>query len=255
MASWEDVREGLQRLLNPWLQPEPSSSSTITISNVRRLFQSRFQLELSVTALGHVRLLDVLKDSRLHDVCVVSSQRSGQLLVTKAECHQDLYPVSPPGVWDAAGAWDTAACTGFFQVPMLTLPFMSFVSQDDATAWEDVHSDCSGALLSPGASPRGCAASEQLWKSTESSISESTAVEESHDCNLSSGSSDDIEENLESPRCWSAQAKISACHSHGDIAGPWQIEVRNTFIDLKMGGDGHLRSGGGARQRSHSQPA
>lgn len=248
VASWEDVRECLLRLLDPWFQPE-SSNNSITMSNVRRLFQTRFQLELSVTALGHVRLLDVLKDPRLHDVCSLHTQRSGQFLVTRPpQKRQQPCPVAPPGAWDAA------ACGGFFQmsaVPVL-LPFAALdLSQDKmVAAWDDVGSDCSVALLSPGASPRGHVSWSNPWKSKGCSTSESTA----EDCSLSSVSTDETEEGAESPRSLNGFSEVSACHPDETLGGQWQIEVKNTFIDVRGGCVGQQLVGGGARRRPHSVP-
>lgn len=65
----------------------------LTISNVKRLFLSRFQLELSITALGYTRLRQALSDPSLHDVCTLRTLRSGQVVV-KQPC-----PTTPPGVW------------------------------------------------------------------------------------------------------------------------------------------------------------
>lgn len=80
VASWDAVRVGLQCLLDQ-AQRQPFGISS---SNVRLLFRSCFQLELSVTALGHVTLLDVMRDPRLHDVCSLHAERTGQYLVKQA---------------------------------------------------------------------------------------------------------------------------------------------------------------------------
>jgi len=260
VASWEDVRDGLRKLLDPWHQPESSSSQGITISNVRRLFQSHFQLELSVTALGHVRLLDLLKDPRLNDVCTVSTLKSGQFLVLRAHQSrpQQLRPAVPPGVWDPA------ACTGsFFSLPTLCVMPLALVPlalpQDTArAAWEDC-SDCSGALLSPGSSPRNFSVpslgEKELWKSSKacSSSSESTAT--SLDCSVSSVSNNETDESLESPRSLSSDSEVSASCNDNDLGGPWQIEVKHTFIDVRSKVACLRLAGGGARQRSLSMPA
>jgi len=53
---------------------------------------------LSETALGHTRLIDVLKDPRLHHACAVE-ETGGHVLVKRAK-RGDLPPsASPPGVW------------------------------------------------------------------------------------------------------------------------------------------------------------
>jgi len=91
LATWEEARERLLQLLDSESNPEPG---VVTLSNVKRLFRSRFQLELSETVLGHSRLFDLLHDIRFRDVCTVQAHGNGQLLVKRAEgprhipCHQ-----------------------------------------------------------------------------------------------------------------------------------------------------------------------
>jgi len=91
LATWEEARERLLQLLDSESNPEPG---VVTLSNVKRLFRSRFQLELSETVLGHSRLFDLLHDVRFRDVCTVQAHGNGQLLVKRAEgprhipCHQ-----------------------------------------------------------------------------------------------------------------------------------------------------------------------
>merc|ERR1719284_2284233 len=90
-TTWEEARERLWELLNSEANPEPG---VLTLSNVKRLFRARFQLELSETALGHTRLFDLLHDVRFLDVCTVEAHRNGQLLVKPVKgpqqvpCHQ-----------------------------------------------------------------------------------------------------------------------------------------------------------------------
>jgi len=101
VASWAEARERLWELLNTECNPEPG---VLTLSNVKRLFRSRFELELSETALGHARLFDLLRDVRFRDVCVLQAHKNGQLLVKRAEGPQQLacqLPVQMPDMWSA----------------------------------------------------------------------------------------------------------------------------------------------------------
>merc|ERR1712012_255712 len=94
------------------LESESSQElGVVSLSNLKRLFRSRFQLELSETALGHSRLFDLLHDVRFRDVCAVQAHRNGQLLVKRVKgpqqvhCHQLQTPpastqAAPPGVWN-----------------------------------------------------------------------------------------------------------------------------------------------------------
>lgn len=82
VASWGQARQRLRELLDS----DPHDSvSNLTLSNVKRLFRDRFQLELSETALGHSRMFDLLHDVRFRDVCSVQAHRNGQLLVKRVD--------------------------------------------------------------------------------------------------------------------------------------------------------------------------
>jgi len=105
VATWEEARAHLWELLSTESNPEPGC---LTLSNVKRLFRTRFQLELSETVLGHSRLFDLLRDVRFRDVCFLQAHKNGQLLVRRAEGPQQvpcqpLSPVSPqapmPDLW------------------------------------------------------------------------------------------------------------------------------------------------------------
>jgi len=56
----------------------------ITISRVKRLFGIRFGLELCETALGYTTLLDLMRDTRLRQICTLRPQRNGQVRIVKA---------------------------------------------------------------------------------------------------------------------------------------------------------------------------
>merc|ERR1719210_2372464 len=87
VATWEEARTRLLQLLDSESNPEPG---VVTLSNVKRLFRSRFQLELSETVLGHSRLFDLLHDVRFRDVCTVQAHGNGQLLVKRVEGPQQV---------------------------------------------------------------------------------------------------------------------------------------------------------------------
>jgi len=178
LASWEEARERLLQLLDSESNPEPG---VVTLSNVKRLFRSRFQLELSETVLGHSRLFDLLHDVRFRDVCTVQAHGNGQLLVKRAEgprqvpCHQlglspaaDPYyqeqlhyseagcqsptasQAAPPGVWNHV--FMGSMC--YPQVPMqmdALPPNLSMLKEIEF----DMGMDSCWHNLSPGASPRG----------------------------------------------------------------------------------------------------
>lgn len=147
VVSWEEARIFLQELL----QSQHAGSGGITLSNLKRLFRVHFERELSETALGHVRLLDLMRDSRLSDVCRLSVQGNGQTMVS-AVMHFSSYacPVVPPGMW----TMPAAVCS----VPMLT--FLPMPAAGSCSVPEE--------LVSPGSSPRGslCGARSFATEST-----------------------------------------------------------------------------------------
>jgi len=77
LASWDRVRACLQEIIGSMA---PGAES-IPLSNMKRLFRSRFHLELSETALGYPKLSELLQDSRLSDICTVRLQGHGYVVV------------------------------------------------------------------------------------------------------------------------------------------------------------------------------
>jgi hypothetical protein len=105
MASWEDTRACLWELLNR--AESRGNPGLIPVPNVKRLFRSQFQLELSETALGHSRLQDLLHDDKLRDICEV--QQSGSMnVVAKAGREPAQHVQSQPALVNGS------AGVGFF---------------------------------------------------------------------------------------------------------------------------------------------
>lgn len=65
------------------------SSGQVPLSNVKRLFRSKFQLELSETSLGHPKLSELLQDPDFHDVCTVELREHGYIVVQAFKVNQD----------------------------------------------------------------------------------------------------------------------------------------------------------------------
>jgi len=55
--------------------------ATMPLSNVKRLFRSRFGLELSETSLGHAKLCDLLSSDSFKDICCVRLDWNGYTVV------------------------------------------------------------------------------------------------------------------------------------------------------------------------------
>lgn len=83
MATWEIARGCLRDILQNSASAgeEPGALGTVPLSNVKRLFRSRFQTELSETLLGHSKLSELLQDERFGDICFVELQGNGYTVI------------------------------------------------------------------------------------------------------------------------------------------------------------------------------
>jgi len=221
VVSWDEARAYLWQLL----QQPTHKASGITLSNVKRLFRVHFERELSETALGHVRLLDLMKDPGLADVCTLTVQGNGQTTVTSVESYESIScPVVPPGMW----AIPMEMC----QVPMM--PMMAL------PAYEHVETGMPEALVSPGSSPRGspreslCGAHSFATESTAEGIQESVSEK-------------DDSETVASPFLLQLSDTEDEVEVVEASASPWSVSIKNTFIDVT--------SSPSSRQRRRSTPA
>jgi len=78
LATWQAARELLREILRDACN---SGKSQVPISNVKRIFRSRFQVELSETALGHSKLSELLQDAHFRDICTVQLKGKGYVVV------------------------------------------------------------------------------------------------------------------------------------------------------------------------------
>jgi len=99
MATWEIAREFLREILNDSAKSNPDMVGMVPLSNVKRLFRSKFHTELSETKLGHSKLTHLLQDDRFSDICEVQLQGHGYIVtqvVPQEEnhtiCLQDALP-------------------------------------------------------------------------------------------------------------------------------------------------------------------
>lgn len=99
-ATWDSVRAGVGEILR---QQEGSRPGTVPLSSLKRVFRARFHQELSETALGHMKLAEVLQDPRLRGVCEVRLEASGYTVFKRSEgqktriCLEGLLP-DPAGL-------------------------------------------------------------------------------------------------------------------------------------------------------------
>eukprot|EP00434_Breviolum_minutum_P024799 symbB.v1.2.021902.t1/scaffold1923.1/size95945/2 len=81
LASLQKARECLKEILSSAESDGATTPAMIPLSNVKRLFRSRYQIELSETALGHSKLSELLQDQRFSDICEVQLQGQGYIVV------------------------------------------------------------------------------------------------------------------------------------------------------------------------------
>jgi hypothetical protein len=81
MADWDTARQYLRDILNNAAKINSESVGEVPLSNVNRLFRSKFQMELSETRLGHSKLSELLQDERFGDICTVQLQGHGYIVV------------------------------------------------------------------------------------------------------------------------------------------------------------------------------
>lgn len=104
LASWEATHDCLVEILKGAVRKHRRS---VPISTLKRLFRSRFHLELSETALGHTKLSDLLQDRRLRHICQVELQERGYVMIPLLK--------SPEAMSDGstcAGDEETASASG-----------------------------------------------------------------------------------------------------------------------------------------------
>jgi hypothetical protein len=81
IADWETARHYLQEMLRESSVRDPQGLRTVPLSNVKRLFKSKYNVELSETTLGHSKLTELLQDIRFSDICTVELQKHGYIVV------------------------------------------------------------------------------------------------------------------------------------------------------------------------------
>eukprot|EP00933_Yihiella_yeosuensis_P015613 TRINITY_DN13568_c0_g1_i1.p1 TRINITY_DN13568_c0_g1~~TRINITY_DN13568_c0_g1_i1.p1 ORF type:complete len:724 (+),score=129.90 TRINITY_DN13568_c0_g1_i1:221-2392(+) len=81
LATLDVARQHLREILENAAVPDEPGPSMIPLSNVKRLFRSKYQIELSETTLGHSKLSELLQDQRFADICTVQLQGQGYIVV------------------------------------------------------------------------------------------------------------------------------------------------------------------------------
>jgi len=112
VADWPAVRKCLSQIMRSIVR----ANGSMPLSNVKRLFRSRFQLLLSETALGHAKLSELLQDPRLSDICSVRLKGN-------------VYLVLPPEPKKASQAVESG-CKTISLVAELSLDDLGNTTQD-----------------------------------------------------------------------------------------------------------------------------
>jgi len=79
LAEWKMLIDGVNEIL-----ADVNSNGIVPLSNIKRMFRSRFQVEVSETALGHAKLSELFQDPRLHQTCTVKLDGPGYVVTKPA---------------------------------------------------------------------------------------------------------------------------------------------------------------------------
>lgn len=93
LADWKLLLEGMQDIL-----ADVNSTGIVPLSTIKRVFRSRFQVEVSETALGHSKLSELFQDHRLLQTCALKQDASGYFVTKptlRVAAHIALDPTLP----------------------------------------------------------------------------------------------------------------------------------------------------------------
>jgi len=182
LATWESARQHLREALAFAMQ---EGSDSVPLSNIKRIFRSQFQTELSETALGHSKLSELLHDLRLRDICTVKLLDQGYFVIPQFKLTDDASataPASPSRVLfcpdeplcleDAAPVPDAKGGSDRW------FPYSPFAINEDGDAGSMVRNTFIHAapVLQPSASrrskslPRDFGSEKSRWEATRHSI-------------------------------------------------------------------------------------
>lgn len=143
-ATWPIAREHLKRILK---DASAAGRHSVPISNVKGLFRSDCQTELSETKLGHHKLTDLLKDERLCDICAVQLQEQGYVLVAASATKSSLLEAVQSGV--ARGAPQKVDGPGIAVDSDISEPRRVIFCPDEPLCLDDA--DSGSMAVAPGA--------------------------------------------------------------------------------------------------------
>jgi len=96
VASWDTARMYLRTILGETLK---AGSDSVPLSNIKRIFRSQFNTELSETSLGHSKLSELLQDSRLDDICTVRLLDQGYFVIPQFSPAETTSTIASASRW------------------------------------------------------------------------------------------------------------------------------------------------------------
>jgi len=170
LATWDSARQHLREALTFSMQ---EGSESVPLSNIKRIFRSQFQTELSETALGHSKLSELLHDLRLRDICTVKLLDQGYFVIPQFELTKDAAVPMPPN--RVVFCPDEPLCLEDV-APLLEserwFPHSPFAVNEDGDAGSMVRNTFIHAAPKPSASrrskslPRDLGSEKNRWEAT-----------------------------------------------------------------------------------------
>jgi hypothetical protein len=170
LATWDSARQHLREALACSMR---EGSDSVPLSNIKRIFRSQFQTELSETALGHSKLSELLHDLRLRDICTVKLLDQGYFVIPQFKLTEDARaPLLPERVIFCS---DEPLCLED-AAPILEserwFPHSPFPIKEDGDAGFTVRNTFIHAAPQPSASrrsqslPRDFGSEKNTWEAT-----------------------------------------------------------------------------------------
>merc|ERR1712232_1328472 len=104
-ATLQQTQSCLRTILEEASSDVAQGPGQVALSNVKRMFRSQFELELSETTLGHSKLTELLRDQSFRSICYVQLEKHGYTIV------QVVQPEKPNlECWTAGFCADEPLC-------------------------------------------------------------------------------------------------------------------------------------------------
>jgi hypothetical protein len=109
LATWETARTYLRIILSDSMK---ANTDSVPLSNIKRIFRSQFNTELSETSLGHSKLSELLQDKKLDDICTVRLLEQGYFVIPQFSLTETVTNLSETATHNTTGSrWSDFAYT------------------------------------------------------------------------------------------------------------------------------------------------